>query len=31
MNKLVPIATSHLPAIVTAAGKRAESRFLEFF
>jgi site-specific recombinase XerD len=32
MNQLVPLATSEtLPAIVTAAGERAQLRFLEFF
>jgi len=32
MNQLVPIATStSLPAIITAAGDQASTRFLEFF
>ncbi len=31
MNQLVPLATSSLPALVTAAGERASVRFLEFF
>jgi site-specific recombinase XerC len=31
MNQLVRIDTSSLPALVTAAGNRAEIRFLEFF
>ena len=31
MNQLAPIAGSHAPAIVAAAGARASYRFLEFF
>jgi len=31
MSQLVPLATSSLPALVTAAGERASIRFLEFF
>ena len=31
MNKLVPIGSPALPALVTAAGERAAMRFLEFF
>jgi hypothetical protein len=31
MNQLVPITTSHAPALVAAAGERASYRFLEFF
>jgi site-specific recombinase XerC len=31
MKALVPIAASHLPALVAAAGERAGRRFLEFF
>jgi site-specific recombinase XerD len=31
MNQLAPIAASHAPAIVAAAGARASYRFLEFF
>jgi len=31
MNKLVPISSPALPAIVAAAGERASMRFLEFF
>jgi site-specific recombinase XerD len=31
MNQLVPIGAQALPTIVTAAGERAEIRFLEFF
>ena len=31
MNQLVPISSSTLPALVTAAGERASMRFLEFF
>jgi site-specific recombinase XerD len=31
MNKLVPIGSSRLPALVTASGERASTRFLEFF
>jgi site-specific recombinase XerC len=31
MNQLVPISSSTLPTLVTAAGARARTRFLEFF
>jgi site-specific recombinase XerD len=31
MNKLVPISSPALPALVAAAGERASMRFLEFF
>lgn len=31
MNQLVPVASSHAPALVAAAGDRAAYRFLEFF
>jgi hypothetical protein len=31
MNQLVPIRSPALPALVTAAGERASTRFLEFF
>jgi hypothetical protein len=31
MNHLVPIVTSSLPALVTASGERAGTRFLELF
>ena len=30
-NKLVPISSPALPALVAAAGERASMRFLEFF
>jgi hypothetical protein len=31
VNQLVPIASPALPALITAAGERAEMRFHEFF
>jgi site-specific recombinase XerD len=31
MNQLVPIDSTQLPALVTAAGERKSMRFLEFF
>ena len=31
MNQLVPIGSSSLPALVSAAGERVSMRFLEFF
>jgi len=31
MNKLVPIGSPVLPALIAAAGERASMRFLEFF
>jgi integrase/recombinase XerC len=31
VNKLVPITTDQLPALVNASGARAQIRFLEFF
>ena len=31
MNQLVPIATYGSPALVAAAGDRAQKRFIEFF
>jgi hypothetical protein len=31
MNQLVPLRSSQLPALVTAASERARMRFLEFF
>ena len=31
MNKLVPISSPPLPALVAAAGERVSVRFLEFF
>jgi hypothetical protein len=31
MNQLVRLASPAVPAVVTAAGERASTRFLEFF
>jgi hypothetical protein len=31
MNQLVPFATTKAPALVAAAGERAQTRFWEFF
>jgi hypothetical protein len=31
VNQLLPLSAPALPALVTAAGDRAELRFLEFF